>query len=70
MKTIRMMPLAKALKLVMWNGLSHDRLGVRWPGGACPVPTLTSAVTDSTSSITSSMPSRTFWKLAETSIPR
>ena len=67
---MRMMPLAKALKLEMWNGLSQDMLGVMWPGGACPPITLTSAVTDSTTSITSSMPSSTFWKLAETSIPR
>ena len=70
MKTIRMIPLVNALKLVMWNGLSQERLGVRCPGGACPVPTLTSAVTDRTTSITSSMPSSTFWKFAETSMPR
>ena len=67
---MRMMPAVKALKLEMWNGLSQDRLGVRWPGGAVPLATLTSAVIDSTASITSSMPSSTFWKLAETSIPR
>ena len=32
--------MVKALKLEMWNGLSQDRLGVRWPGGACPVADL------------------------------
>ena len=65
-----MMPLANPLKLEMWNGLSQEMLGVRWPDGACPVPILTSAVTDSTTSITNSMLSSTFWKLAETSMPR
>jgi hypothetical protein len=29
MKTIRMIPLANALKLEMWNGLSQEMLGVR-----------------------------------------
>ena len=70
MNTIRMRPLAKALKLAMWNGLNQERLGVRWPGGALPFPTFTSAVIDSTSSITSSMPSSAFWKFADTSMPR
>ena len=70
MNTMRMMPAVKALKLETWNGLSQERLGVRWPGGAVPLPTLTSAVIDSTASMTSSMASSAFWKLAETSIPR
>ena len=69
MNTIRMMPLANELNEEIWNGLNQDRLGVRWPGGALPLPTLISAVTDRTSSMISSIDSRTFWKLAETSMP-
>src|SRR5580692_6859368 len=56
MKTMRMTPLANALKFVTWNGLNHDQSGVIDPG--CPWPTLTSATVDSASSMTSSMPSR------------
>ena len=51
------------------NGLNHDQAGVRCPTGAVPLPTLTSATIESTSSIVSSMPSSAFWKLAEISIP-
>ena len=55
----------------MWNGLNQDEArGAGGPAGAFPVPTLTSAVTDSTTSMTSSMPSSAFWKFAETSMPR
>jgi hypothetical protein len=39
MKTMRMMPLAKLLKLEILNGLSQEMLGVRCPGGAVPPPT-------------------------------
>ena len=69
MKTIRMTPLANALKLEILNGLSQEMLGVRCPGGACPVPTLTRATIDRTYSMVSSMPSRIFWKFADTSMP-
>ena len=69
MNTIRMIPLANALKLEILNGLSHWMLGVRCPGGACPEPTLTRATMDSTNSMVSSMPSRIFWKFADTSMP-
>ncbi len=69
MKTIKMIPLANALKLEILNGLSQEMLGVRWPGGACPEPTLIRATTDRTTSMVSSMPSRTFWKFADTSMP-
>ena len=37
--------------------------------GRVPVPTLTSATTESTSSMVTSMPSSAFWKLAEISMP-
>ena len=69
MKTIRMIPLANALKLEMWNGLSQEMLGVRCPGGALPLPTLTRATIDRTTSMVSSMPSSIFWKFADTSMP-
>jgi hypothetical protein len=69
MKTIRMIPLANALKLEILNGLSQAMLGVRCPGGALPLPTLTRATIDSTNSMVSSMASRAFWKLADTSMP-
>ncbi len=69
MKTIRMIPLANALKLEILNGLSQSRLGVRCPAGAVPPPTLTSATMDRTTSMVSSMPSRIFWKFADTSMP-
>ena len=59
----------KPEKVKWWKGLNHDRLGVRWPAGAVPLPTLTRATMESTSSMVSSMPSRTFWKLAEISMP-
>ena len=45
-------------------------LGCTDCGGWFPEKTRTSAVTDSTSSMTSSMLSRIFWKFAETSMPR
>ena len=64
---MKMMPLANALKLVTSNGLNHDRLGGIDPG--CPWPTLTSATVESTSSMTSSMLSSAFWKLADSSMP-
>ena len=51
------------------NGLNQLSAGVRWPTGAEPFPTLTSAHTDRTSSMVSSIPSSAFWKLAETSMP-
>ena len=69
MNTIRMTPLANALNEATWNGLSQLRLGVRCPAGAVPPPTLTSATTDSTTSMTSSIDSSTFWKFADTSMP-
>ena len=59
----------KPVKVKSWNGLNHDRLGVRWPTGAVPLPTLTRATMESTSSMVSSMPSSAFWKLAEISMP-
>ena len=45
-------------------------LGWTETGGWCPVPTRTSAVTDSASNMTTSMDSSAFWKFAETSMPR
>ncbi len=51
------------------NGLNQSHAGVRCPIGAVPLPTLTSAHTDRTSSMVSSMPSSAFWKLADTSMP-
>ncbi len=51
------------------NGLNHVHDGVRCPAGADPLPTLTRATTDSTSSMVISMPSSAFWKLAEISMP-
>ena len=69
MNTIRMIPLANALKLEILNGLSQGCSGCRCPGGACPVPTLTRATMDRTNSMVSSMPSRIFWKFADTSMP-
>ena len=62
-------PTMKPEKVKSWNGLNQDKLGVRCPGGAVPFPTLTRATMESTSSMVSSMPSRTFWKLAEISMP-
>ena len=62
-------PLTKALNVGTLNGLSHDQCGVRWPPGALPLPTFTSAVTESTVSMTNSMASRIFWKFADTSMP-
>ena len=51
------------------NGLNQLQAGVRCPMGALPLPTLTSATTDSSTSMVSSIPRSAFWKLAETSIP-
>jgi hypothetical protein len=56
-------------KVKLWNGLNHERLGVRCPTGAVPLPTLTRATMDSTNNMVSSMPSSAFWKLAEISMP-
>lgn len=50
MKTIKMMPLANALKSVTSNGLNHGQPEVIDPGW--PWPTLTSATIDSASSST------------------
>ncbi len=70
MNTIRIMPTANALKLDTWKGLSQDALGCSETAGWCPVPTRTSATTEKTSSMPTSMDSSAFWKLAETSMPR
>ena len=62
-------PTMKSLKCFTLKGLNHERVGTRCPTGALPLPTLTSAHTDITVNIVSSIPSSAFWKLAETSIP-
>jgi len=67
MNTIKMMPLANALKSVTRNGLNQDQPGVIDPGW--PWPTLTRATVDSASSMTSSMVSSAIWKLADSSMP-
>ena len=69
MKSISVKPTMKPVKVKSWNGLNHCRLGVRWPGGAVPVPTLKSATNERRSRIVSSMPSSTFCRLAEISMP-
>src|SRR6478752_4920282 len=69
MNSISVMPLKKDEKSPA-NGLNHDRCGEIEPAGADPLPTLTRATIEKTSSITTSMDSSTFWKLAETSMPR
>ena len=53
-----------------WVGSSQPKLGVTEPCGWCPLPTRTSAVTDSTSSMMTSTVSRMRWNQAETSMPR
>ena len=69
MKSISVKPTMKLSGLGTANGLNHDSDGVRWPTGACPEPTLTSATTDRMRSMVISMPSSAFWKLAEISMP-
>ncbi len=69
MKSMSVKPTMKLSGLGTENGLNHDHDGVRWPDGACPDPTFTRATIERTSSIVTSMPSSTFWKLAEISIP-
>ena len=51
------------------KGLNQLSAGVMWPRGADPLPTFTNIHTDRTRSMVSSMPSRAFWKLADTSMP-
>ena len=51
------------------NGSNHDQEKSRWPGGADPLPTLTSATTERTTSMVTSMARSTFCRLAETSMP-
>ena len=69
MNSIRMIPPRKAESGTP-VGMSQLKLGCTDCGGWFPLKTRTSAVTDSTTSMTSSMPSSTFWKFAETSMPR
>ncbi len=45
MNSIRVNPTMKLVNERWWNGLNHSALGVRWPGGALPLPTFTRATT-------------------------
>src|ERR1700751_4790931 len=69
MNSITMMPLMNAEKPDC-SGLNQEADGVIDSGGWCPVPTRTSATTESSSSMTISMLSSTRWNLAGTSLPR
>ncbi len=69
MKSIKVKPTMKLSGLGTSKGLNQVHDGVRWPGGAVPLPTLTRATMERTSNIVISIPRSTFWKLAEISIP-
>ena len=69
MNSINRTPLTKAENEPILNGSNHDHEKPRCPGGAEPLPTLTSATTERMTSIVTSMPSSTFCRLAETSMP-
>ena len=68
MNSIKMIPDTNADR-GRWDGDSQLKLGCSDPGGLL-TNTLTSAVTDITISMTTSMVSSIRWNLAESSMPR
>ena len=69
MNTIRISPEANEL-IGRPNGLSQLAVGCSETAGWCPMPILTSATTENTSSMPTSIVSSAFWKFADTSMPR